>query len=83
MASPRCSFRTDRIYAYNSIMQQLADTRVKSIECLKLVLLFALRYEREGPRQVWIFFFLVKLGMTPHRAGRFFSFFFCLSCDTG
>jgi hypothetical protein len=44
--------RTDRMYAYNSIMQQLADTHVKSVECLKLVLLFALRYEKEGPRQV-------------------------------
>eukprot|EP00227_Mantoniella_beaufortii_P017677 CAMPEP_0197586184 /NCGR_PEP_ID=MMETSP1326-20131121/8240_1 /TAXON_ID=1155430 /ORGANISM="Genus nov. species nov., Strain RCC2288" /LENGTH=572 /DNA_ID=CAMNT_0043150777 /DNA_START=220 /DNA_END=1938 /DNA_ORIENTATION=- len=44
---------SDRMYAYNSIMQQLStNSQAKSSECLKLVLLFALRYEKEGTRQV-------------------------------
>ena len=43
---------SDRMYAFNAVTQQLADTKVKSVECLKLVLLFALRYEKEGTRQV-------------------------------
>jgi vacuolar protein sorting-associated protein 45 len=43
---------SDRVYAYNSTMELLADSQVKPKECLKLVLLFALRYEKEGARQV-------------------------------
>ena len=43
---------SDQVFAYNSIMQQLADPKVKPVECFKLVLLFALRYEGVGSRQV-------------------------------
>lgn len=43
---------SDRQYAYTSIMEQLTDRKVKTAECLKLVLLFALRYEKEGTRQI-------------------------------
>ncbi len=43
---------SDQVFAYNSIMQQLSDPQVKPVECFKLVLLFALRYEGVGTRQV-------------------------------
>ena len=43
---------TDRTYAYNAVIEQLSDHKVKPAECLRLVLLFALRYEKEGARQV-------------------------------
>lgn len=73
--------RSDKLFAYNSVMDQLADAQVtwnlffffvrtsltlrlnnticfaecdqvKPIECLKLVLLFTLRYEKDGTRLV-------------------------------
>jgi vacuolar protein sorting-associated protein 45 len=43
---------SDKLFAYNSVMDQLADAQVKPIECLKLVLLFTLRYEKDGTRLV-------------------------------
>lgn len=43
---------SDRLYAYNSVMQQLVNPRANSFACLKLVLLFILRYETSGCKQV-------------------------------
>jgi vacuolar protein sorting-associated protein 45 len=42
----------DRAYAFAGVVRQLSDPSLKNIACLKLVLLFALRYEKEGERQI-------------------------------
>mmetsp|Transcript_7528 Transcript_7528/g.33507 ORF Transcript_7528/g.33507 Transcript_7528/m.33507 type:complete len:210 (+) Transcript_7528:1224-1853(+) len=43
---------SDRSYAFKGVMGHLNDDKVKPFECLKLVLLFALRYGNEGRHQV-------------------------------
>ena len=42
----------DRAYAYASTLEKLGDPAVTSAACLRMVLLFALRYEKEGERQI-------------------------------
>ena len=44
----------DRAFAYTSVIEQLGNHNVPNIACLKLVLLFALRYEKspEGHKQI-------------------------------
>jgi hypothetical protein len=70
----KCYHSSDRIYAYNLVIQKLADLRVRIVrsvffldfnifslqvtnfECIKLVILFALRYERDYSKQVIVLF---------------------------